>query len=205
VITRWSDVDPAQARDDAAHILSDRRYHHDPAPRPLRGPLEWLGDRLRTIGTWVGDALRAVPGPTWTAVALVVVVLVGVLLWWLVRTRATAATRSPGTTRGIGGSAREDPDRLERDADIAERAGDFEHALRLRFRAGLLRLDRNGVIRFRPSLTTGEVRRLLGSASFDDLAARFEEVAYGRDPASPEDVAAARENWPHVVERATRR
>jgi hypothetical protein len=205
VTGHWSRVDPAPAREEASHILSDRRYHHDPAPRPLRGALEWLGDRFRTVGTWLRDAFRAVPGPTWAAIGLAVLVVVGVIGWWLVRTRATTGARSFGAARGIGGSEREDPDRLERDADIAERAGDFDHALRLRFRAGLLRLDRNGVIRYRPSLTTGEVRRLLGSESFDDLAARFEEVAYGLDPASPEDVAAARENWPHVVERATRR
>jgi hypothetical protein len=198
-------VDPNQARHDAADILSDRRYRNDPAPRPFRGVLEWFGDRLRTIGGWISDALRAVPGPTWATIAVVALAAAGVFVWWLARSRATTGGGAFGATRGVGGSPRDDPDRLERDADIAERAGDYEHALRLRFRAGLLRLDHNGVIRYRPSLTTGEVRRLLGSASFDDLAARFEEVAYGRDPASPGDIAAARENWPRVVERATRR
>jgi hypothetical protein len=59
--------------------------------------------------------------------------------------------------------AREDPDALERQADDEERAGRFDIALRLRFRAGLLRLDRRGAIRYRPSLTTDEVRRALGS------------------------------------------
>ncbi|MDQ1521225.1 MAG: hypothetical protein QOI55_2298, partial [Actinomycetota bacterium] len=123
---------------------------------------------------------------------------------WLVsayRTGGVGAFSHAGITRG---AAREDPAGLERLADDAERQGDLERALRLRFRAGLLRLDERGVIRYRPSLTTGEVRRLLGSATFDELAARFEEVAYGRDPAVPGDVATARSNWPRVVEDSTR-
>ena len=39
----------------------------------------------------------------------------------------------------------------------AERRGEHELALRLRFRAGLLRLDERGAIELRPSLPTGEV------------------------------------------------
>ena len=58
---------------------------------------------------------------------------------------------------------REDPDALEREADAAERDGDLDRAVRLRFRAGLLRLGDRGAIHYRPSVTTGEVRRTLDS------------------------------------------
>jgi hypothetical protein len=198
-------VDPDQARRDAQEILRDRRFRDDPAPRPLRGPLEWLGDRLRGIGSAIADAFRAVPGPTWAAVATVVVLAVVALVWWLVRANRTTL-RTDGT-RVHGGAAipQEDPAALEREADDAERDGDLDRALRLRFRAGLLRLDQRGVIRYRPSLTTGEVRRALGSDTFDTLAARFEEVVYGEEPAAPGDVASAREEWPRVLEDAVRR
>ena len=38
----------------------------------------------------------------------------------------------------------DDPAVLEREADEAERGGAFERAVRLRFRAGVLRLDARG-------------------------------------------------------------
>ena len=71
--------------------------------------------------------------------------------------------------------------------------------MRLRFRAGLLRLGDRGAIEYRPSLTTSEVRALLGSDTFDHLAGTFEHVAYGGQPAEPPDVAEARTEWPRVV------
>ena len=186
-------------------ILDDRRFHNDPAPRPLRGPLEWLGDRLRDIGTTIVEMLRAIPGPTWATVATLLLIATGAFLWWLVRMHHAS---DDGLFANFGAPRRpprEDPNALEQEADAAERTGDLERALRLRFRAGLLRLDQHGAIRYRPSLTTGEVRRLLGSSTFDDLAARFEEVAYGGERAAPADVDAARAKWPRVVEDASRR
>jgi hypothetical protein len=200
-------VDPDVARDDAAEILGGRRFRSDPAPRPLRGPLEWLGDRLRDLADAVGDTLRALPGPTWMALGAVALLLVALVVALLVRAhRRGGGSRlfAPGRGRAEP-AARERPEELERQAAAAEAAGDLERALRLRFRAGLLRLDQRGAIRYRPSLTTGEVRRAIGSATFDDLARRFDEVAYGRDPAQPGDVDAARRDWPRVLEEAARR
>jgi hypothetical protein len=198
-------VDPDEARRDAEAILRDRRFRSDPAPRPLRTPLEWLGDRLRGIGHAIAEAFRAVPGPTWFAIALAVVVLAGAFVWWLVVTHRTSRTRGDATTVGGLGDGGRDPNALEREADDAERNGNLDHALRLRFQAGLLRLDQRGAIRYRPSLTTGEVRRALGDETFDDLAATFERVAYGRFPADAADVSAAREQWPRVLDTASRR
>src|SRR5436190_1208887 len=102
-------------------------------------------------------------------------------------------------------AALEDPAELERAADAAEHAGRLDDAVRLRFRAGLLRLGDRGAIRYRPSVTTNEVRRVLGSETFDELAGTFEAVAYGGRSAEPPDVDAARRAWPHVVDEAGRR
>jgi uncharacterized protein DUF4129 len=198
-------VDPDRARDDARSILQDRRFRSSPAPRPLRRPLEWLGDRLRDLGRFVARAVHDIPGPSWLAAAALVLALAALLVGWLVRMHRTSGSGVFADGGGGGRAAREDPDRLERQADAAERDGQFDIALRLRFRAGLLRLDRRGVIRYRPSLTTNEVRRALGSTTFDELAARFEAVTYGDASAAPDDVVAARTNWPRVVEDATRR
>ena len=196
-------VDPDRARQDARQILTDRRFHHAPAPRPLRRPLEWIGDRFRTVSNAIGDVLRAVPGPTWLAVAVVAVAVAIAVIVLITRGRVHAIAAGGATARERA-AAREDPVALEQAADAAERAGDFDRALRLRFRAGLLRLDARGAIRYRPSLTVGEVRRLLGSETFDELAARFEEVAYGGVGAQPGDVDVARREWPRVVHEATK-
>jgi hypothetical protein len=197
-------VDPDEQRRIARDILQDRRFHSSPAPRPLRGPLQWLGDRLRNVADAILSFLRLFPGPTWLAAAAIIVAATVLLIVWLTRSRRAAGLFG-GPATGTGRAAREDPAALERAADDAERAGDFTEALRLRFRAGLLRLDERGAIRYRPSLTTGEVRRLLGSDSFDELASRFEEVAYGGDNAAAADVDAAREGWRRVIESATPR
>ncbi len=197
-------VDPAVARAEARSILEDRRFKSEPVPRPLRGPLEWMGDRIQSLVRVVSDLLRPVPGPTWVVVAAIAVA-VGVLL--LVRASSRPVGGGPrrdARRRGVGGES-EDPAALEAAAADAERRGDLATALRLRFRAGLLRLDERGAITFRPSLTTGEVRRLLGSETFDDLASVFEEVAYGgRDPGIDE-VAGAREAWPRLLREARSR
>jgi hypothetical protein len=197
-------VDPDAARESAREILSDRRFSHDPAPRPLRGVVEWIGDRLASIGRWLGDLIDTVPAVLWLAIGLLLVALLFARVFTNVRGRrrrtAPAGVAMPGT---LGPD--EDPNALERDAELAERGGDLDRAVRLRFRAGLLRLGRRGAIHYRPSVTTGEVRRTLGSQRFDELAQTFERVAYGGQDATPPDVDAARREWPHVLAGTGRR
>ena len=189
-------VDPDTARADVRDILGDRRYRSDPAPRPFRGPLQWLGDRLATIGRWIADIATAIPWFVWLAIGLVLVALVA--RWIVTRTQRRRAQPS-GARRPHMAAAAEDPAALEREADGAEAAGDLERAVRLRFRAGLLRLGDRGAIEYRPSVTTSEVRGRLHSDTFDRLAETFDEVAYGGHPAEPPDIAAARTGWPRVV------
>ena len=196
-------VDPDAARNAAHHILSDRRFRHDPAPRPLRGPLEWIGDRLRGIVNWLGDVLSHVPTNLLlligiAAVAGVVAYVVAAVKRRRVTARPSSASASPAKDET------EDARTLERTADEAERDGDLERALRLRFRAGLLRLGDRGAIKYRPSVTTDEVRRALDSHTFDHLARTFEEVTYGDRVAEKPDVDTARREWPQVLEQAGR-
>jgi hypothetical protein len=196
-------VDPDSARDAARHILGGRQYRTAPTPRPFRKPLNWLGDRLSGLLAWFGRVLSHVPSLLLLAIALAAVVTA--ITYAVMK---ISARRGHPDARGrvsrIPGEESEDPDELERFADVAEREGRLDHALRLRFRAGLLRLGDRGAIRYRPSLTTNEVRRALGSESFDDLARTFEAVAYGGRDASPPDLDTARREWPQVVARASR-
>lgn len=197
-------IDPDAARGAARDILRDRRFHRDPAPRPLRGPLQWLGDRLQTVGEWVARVLRPVPGFVWLGLAIAVVAAVVARIIVLSRRRHVTGDRHGGASPAVD-TAPEDPGALDREADDAERRGDLERAVRLRFRAGLLRLGDRGAITYRPSVTTREVRRALGSDTFDDLARTFEAVAYGGRAARPPDVDAARREWPRVLDDAGHR
>ena len=196
-------VDPADARRAAQHILSGRQYRAAPTPRPLRKQLNWLGDRLHKPLDWIGNLLSHVP-----AILLLVIafVLAGIAIAFIV-SKVRDRAGSPDERRRAGriaAEAAEDPDALERFADTAEREGRLDDALRLRFRAGLLRLGDRGAIRYRPAVTTNEVRRVLGSEAFDELARTFEAVAYGGRDAGPPDLDTARREWPRVVAGATR-
>jgi len=134
------------------------------------------------------------------------------VIFFTVRLVARARSRNlalnPGRDRahGIPGAAAESPAALEAAAAEAEARGDFALAVRLRFRAGLLRLDRDArAITYRPSIPTREVRAELASEAFDDLADTFENITYGGDDAEPADTAVARRDWPRVVAAAKRR
>jgi hypothetical protein len=192
-------VDPEEARETAREILGDRRFESDPAPRPFRGILEWIGERLEPIGR----ALDKVPWWVWALLAIGLVTFVVVRL--LMGARLTSGSLGGGGAGTSGRAKSEDPAALEREADEAEREGDYERAVRLRFRAGLIRLGRRGAIEYSPSVTVNEVRRSLVSTDFDALATTFEEVTYGDRHAVDEDASASKRAWPRVVESSGRK
>lgn len=192
-------IDP---RSSARGILSERRFTGSAVPRPLHGPLHWLGRRLHSLYDAITGWLPGGSRVFWLLIAAAVAALAAVSAAQLGRRRAGRLIEG-GTT-----SARrtiEDPRQLEREADEAEQRGDLERALRLRFRAGLIRLIRSEVIPGRDSLTNGEIARLLESRSFRQLAIDFDEVVYGRRVAGGDDLSRARDAWPRVLEEAGRR
>jgi Domain of unknown function (DUF4129) len=190
------------ARRQAREILAGRRFEERRALRPLREPLEWLRDRLRSVvEPIVSRVAPHVPGgrrTVWLALAVLVVAGAAALAARVVRGRAADAVRRARAE--VAGPV--DPRRLEREADEAERRGELERALRLRFRAGLVRLQRAEAIPARDSLTSGEVARRLRSADFDSVAATFDEVVYGRRRPEPADVESSRVAWSRVLEAA---
>jgi hypothetical protein len=196
---------PQGARERAHAILAERRFHRTELPRPFAGLLGWIGDRLRPVVDAINRALDALPGGDnvlWTIAGTLVAAAAVLVALRLARRRGAVAGGRPGSLpheRGV------DPRELERRAEEAERRGDHETALRLRFRAGLLRLDRLRVVPFRESLTSGEVARRLRSPEFDRLARVFDEVVYGRRPPRPEDSEQAREGWHRVLAEAAAR
>ena len=196
-------VDPDRARDQAREILGGRRYKPADVPRPFEGALDWLGDRLRPIGDFFSRITESLAGRV--ALAAVLAGVVAVIALLMARRRAATSAAGGAGRRRRAAEEHADPGRLEREADAAERRGDLEVALRLRFRAGLLRLDRAGAIQFRPSITSGQVARRLRLRAFDDLAVTFDAVAYGGRAASVTDLQSARAAWPRVLEQAAPR
>jgi hypothetical protein len=187
------------ARARAREVLRDGRYREASLPRPFRRPLRWLGDRVRPVFGAIVDAFEAVveriPGGRLVAWLLLIAAISGAAVAIsrvAMRRRAAAAAQAAAAP-----ASDQDPAELERAAAAAERAGDWEAAVRLRFRAGIVRLDAS-------TRTTGEVAEMLPSKEFEALGGRFDAIAYGGEAAGPDDAEQAREAWPRVLEDARR-
>jgi hypothetical protein len=195
---------PEQAREEARRILAERRFRGTSLPRPFHGILDWLSRHLHFVARawdWLAEHLGGADvlwGILGAAIVALAMFVAGRLASRRLSFEAGAATRA---ARKLGD---EDPTALERLADEAEQRGDLEIAVRLRFRAGLLRLARAKALPGRPSLRTGEARRALHNPRFDRLARDFDEIVYGRRTPQSDDLAVARSEWPQVLEEVRR-
>ncbi len=217
-VMRAAPVDPAQARHDVRSILAGDRYHPKDSPRPLDSVLTWLDHHLHGVGHALGVVFLPIGRffawlwqhtfgalPIVLAVALGVAVLAAILFATVRAVERRPAARAAGHAAGAAGEPSATAEDLERGADEAEAAGRYGDAVRLRFRAGLLRLERDAdAIVNRPGLTTREVRVRLHSERFDALADTFEVVAYGGVAAAADDADSARHDWRAVVGEARR-
>lgn len=193
----------AEARAQARDILAEGRFHEG---KHAEGPLHGL---FVTLGDWLEALVDAMPGGQLSGeviLGLVVAAVVAVAAlvanaWSRDRARRAAAGRVPGPG-DVAGAASAGPAELERRAAEAEAAGDLDAAIRLRFAAGLLRLDAAHAIALHPSSTSGDVGRALKSPRYDTLAATHDAVAYGGRSAAPADTETARAEWPVVVGEA---
>jgi len=194
-----------RSREQARAVLRQRRFAPASVPRPLHGALERLGRTVRPVRRAAAELLDRLDGllpggqsVAWSFVGGLVLLMALLGTRRLVgRRTALLACAQQSRAQKLKGA---DPRDLERDAEAAQRDGRYEDAVRLLFRAGLLRLDARGIITFRPSMSSGEVSRALGSEDFDRLASRFDAVVYGGAAAVPEDAAFVRERWQSVLD-----
>lgn len=180
-------VSAGNARATAASILGSSRYGKATVPDPL-------ASAIGTVSRWVASLATATPGGPlafWAVAAAIVFALAVFGARRMLRRLAPA----PELALPDGAWAGEDPAALERAARAAEERGAFADAVRLRFRAGLLRLGSRDAIEYRPSLRTAEVSRQLHSPQFDSLSDTFDRIAYGGEPAEPADADEARDGW----------
>lgn len=191
----------ADATGTAREVLAGEQYGQTQS----RGVFDWIGDQLRWVGRRIeqlvdelDDLLPGGVAVPWAVLGGLVLLLAAVATVASSRGLEVAGARG-GRAGGVGDIAA-DAAALDAAALAAERDGDLNLALRLRFAAGLRRLGDREVIALRPSLTVNDVRRRVRSPSFDVVAATFEDVAYGEKAATAADVGEARETWPRVLE-----
>jgi hypothetical protein len=195
-----------RARKQARDVLAQSRFHPSAVPRPLRSVRQRIGKTLSTLGKpfedafeWVASWLPGGSSLLWALLAAGVLAGAAALA-----TRAAARRRQPGgpAEDERGGRERLTAAQLLRQAELAERGGDLDTALRLRFRAGLLDLDSRELVDLRPALTNHELLREVPSPTLVDLVEGFESVAYGGRPAADVDLRDARDGWPRVPDEA---
>ena len=199
-------VDPGVARDAARQILRQREFQPERTPKPLAGPVQWIGDRFNGIADWLGSAIQDVfswifhllPGVPGLILGVAICVVLAAIVVWLIGRNRVSATRVDRSHKPSSAEI-EDPRSLERAADAATHDGQYALAVRLRYRAGLIRLDRADVIDLRPWNTSAHLTRRLDSRRFDRLTDTFDAVTYGAQPATNADAATARTEWPELV------
>ena len=187
------------ARRLVADILDDRRF----TTRQDETILDRIG---RALSAYVQRAInwfnRTVLGVGeestggrflfWTIVTLMILIVTAVVASRLAKRRsASLAITSRVKDEHDSVSA----EHLERRAGEAFDRQDHEEAIRLYYRAGLIRLGRRGIIEYEESLTSGEAAEMVRLAVFDHIAQTFDGVAYGHRPATADQVAGALSDW----------
>lgn len=205
----------ADARRQARAVVAGKDYRPASVPKPFKGALRWIGDRLDPVfgpigrfvsrvfhpALWLADRL---PGGRYLLLALVV----GGAAWltvWFARRRSGASIGRGGSPHGLLVDPAADPEELERRAEQAEVDGDCSLAVRLRYEAGLVRLVRAQRLTLRPETTARQAAEAVGGEDLAVLTATFEEVVYGGRAATAEDVVGSRERWLRILGSRARR
>jgi hypothetical protein len=202
------------ARQQAHQILSNPPYisPKNSTPRPFAGILHAIGRGLEIafgpMARWVSHHLFAAIGSGFThvfggwapVIGIGLTVALGVALaFLLVHRRSRIAARSEGQAMV---NPTLDPADLEAQAERLAVGGDYAGSFRLRFEAGLMRLESIGLIAGQRTRTDADLTDHIGSAAFDRLARRHEAITFAAQPASERDDIQARTDWPQVPQQA---
>jgi hypothetical protein len=148
---------------------------------------------------------------------LILAVLVGVILWLLIRLTPVAglaraaSTEAVVTTQGPEATEFLTAEEWRREAARLAAAGDYDRALRARYRALLAELIDRGLIEDIAGRTPGEYRRDLQSGArrevaepFSSATDLFEEIWYGPDKADERHLGRFDENERRVLSEVGR-
>ncbi len=168
-------------------------------PRYAEAKPTWFDLLARDIGRFIGDLFSAEGGGNVGPAALIIVcvVIVGALIAALIiwgRPRASRAVRRPSGAL-LGADDDRTAAQLRAEAERSARAGDWDEATILRFRAlarGLLERD---LIDPAPGATAQAIAREVGTLFAVEAepvhaaAVSFDDVRYLRHPSTPERYA----------------
>jgi hypothetical protein len=151
------DATPAAFRAALDRVFASPAYRWAETPAPVR----WLRDGWTRLGDWLAGLRADNPAAFRLLVFALLIALLAILAhgaWVVWQTVRGAATPDDGARP---------PDRAEprdaawylREADLAAAAGRTRQALQLAFVALALTLDGQGLLRYHPSQTPGEVAR----------------------------------------------
>jgi hypothetical protein len=201
-ISSSMDGPAALARSQARTILAERRFRQGPIPRPLHGLLHAVGSALESplgaLEELVSKLSASTPGGSITVWAVLAALVLAISCVLAVR-GSRRALRDPAADAGPGGGPPLRASDLERDAGEAEIQGRYAEAVRLRFRAGLMRLAERELVEAAPSMLNTEVSRALHSQRFDALARAFDEITYGGRAALAQDSEDSRREWSRLL------
>jgi hypothetical protein len=184
-------------------------------PHPLRGFFTWIGHALKFVFGgffgWLyqhvllkfGHGFSYAFGSAWPYALGVLATVVGVFVGFGVFRRRTRLELTANHPRNVR-TSRQDPAELERLAEVAASANDFETAVKLWYQAGVLRLTLHGSITSGATRTDAQLVRELPSSTLVDLANRHAQIVYGKQHATSDDAVRAREGWRVVVDESTR-
>lgn len=178
---------------------------------------------LERAGGWLDDLMSDIVGGlasggvggliSW----MILAALIGVIVWLLIRltpaaglaraasTEAVVTTQGPGATEFLTGAE------WRREADRLAAAGDYDEALRARYRALLADLIDRGLIEDIAGRTPGEYRRDLQAGApsevaepFSSATDLFEAIWYGPEDADRTHLGRFEENERRVLEEVAR-
>ncbi len=198
-------LDAAAAAAAAGRILESRRYgvSQDASSESSEPDGEkpsgegWLQRAAHAVGDFFSSILHSQLVAMLALLAFAATVIS--IVYLLAGRRSGAPGRGRPTSKSGSAPGARDPGRLELLAAEAEAEGHYGEAVRLRFGAGLLRLDAAGRIQLQPWSTGRQVAARLSSEPFDRILATFEPVVYGHRIAVDEDAASSRRDWAHVL------
>lgn len=199
---------PAQLRTLLNEILASGYHLEPPATVRLGDYLNGLFDRLaRWLGSWApGGPLAGLPmWATWTLFGVCVALLVLLLAHMIGGVRSALSEPTQRRPHDGGDQWREDPQAVLTAAEAALGGGEYERAIRLLYRAVLLRLDRLGLLGHDPARTNWENLAALRAddvelrASLVELTQAVDAAVYAGRPVTPEVAercrARVREIW----------
>jgi hypothetical protein len=167
-------------------------------PRPFAGAFKAIGRALDSVfGSGASSTIGPIRiGDPLLIGALVVVVIAIALVIARMEVRGRVRDARVAVQRRRGGP---DAGALAREADVAEQAGEFERAVRLRFAAGIAALAERGAIPRPATLRAAQIGAHLHSSLFDRLNIDFERVAYGGRHAQAATAQDARTAWQQLL------